>query len=78
MSHMPPRIIRKVKRHQRIHLQDPAPLVHPTIDGLVKPFVEILDSHRRERGHRYARVLVSRLPRDLLALRRLVTKPLSV
>ena len=63
MGYVPPRTVRKIKCYQRVHLQNTPPLVHPTVNNLVEPFVEILDSHGWERNQRrHARELVGRLP----------------
>lgn len=63
---MSPRIIRKIESRRGILFKNPPPFVHPTVNELVEPPVEILVSHGRERSDKHTGVLVSRLPRDLL------------
>ena len=73
MGYMSLRIVRKIKRCRRIVLENPSPFVHPTINNLVEPLVEIIGSNGRERSYNQARVLVSGPPRDLLTFCRLAT-----
>jgi len=62
MGYMSSRMVRKIKRCHRIALENTPPFVHPAVNDLVEPFVEILGSDGRERSHRQARVLVSGSP----------------
>ena len=42
MGYVPSRMVGKVKRRDGVTFENPPPLVHPTVNGLVVPLVEIL------------------------------------